>query len=109
MGEILTTHPVIENWSVVSDGDLYLPPESQSKRIAGKVYGHPNFIDGTRVVTSSVINSEGRFVDTNSRRYFLGLVDESYQQWVNKNCGRSFDPVNPVKIVVQSQTVSKNN
>lgn len=59
----------IKNWGVMNDSDGYRAPERTSYYLAGEVYGHPNFKDGSKVTTSRILASEGRVVTCRSRQY----------------------------------------
>lgn len=73
----------IENWAIVIADESrsgYTPPEFQSRRVVGNVYGNPAFEDGTIVTTSrivEVINPLMVKTKTGST-YILGEPDEKY-------------------------------
>jgi hypothetical protein len=97
------SNPVrLEDWSVVVPPGTspFTAPESVSRCLHGKVYGHPRFEDGHEVTTSDIVSSEGRTVSTRSRVYELGEVDKQFLEYCAKN-GFKFDPENPVKLVQQ--------
>lgn len=88
----------IEDWSVVvSRDDMYLPPE-QCGRINGAAYNHPEFSDGSRVVTSLIMEASGREVKTASGSvYRLGEPKAEYLDYLAKN-GFRYDPEQPIKV-----------
>lgn len=89
----------IENWAVVNREDSpYIAPERRPIYLAGEVYGHPDFEDGESVTTSMVLSSEGRVVQCESRQYTLGEPSADYLAWLQEN-GKTYDPVQPVKII----------
>lgn len=93
------TKPVIlKNWGCAESGDGYTPPEWRSLVLRGEVYGHPNFEDGHRVMTSAIVSARGRLVTTKSREYLLdGPPDPAYVEYLNE-IGYVFDPENPIKV-----------
>jgi len=79
----------LENWSIVA-GSLtaaspYVPPEARLICLQGEVYNHPNFPNGTDVVTSFVRGVEGREVTTYSGSvYTLGYPNPEFVEWCKK-------------------------
>jgi len=83
MGETTFT---LENWSIESSEDpgAYTAPETISMYGYGEVYGHPDFIDGSRVHTSRITQVIGNIIETCSgNKYLLGAVSDQYLQWLN--------------------------
>lgn len=89
---------LINEWSVqVRQGETHLPP-NQSGRLGGRVYGHPDFPDGSFVTTSRVMSAEGRQVTTESGTvYRLGEPSKDYLRWLKDN-NLSYDPEHPVVV-----------
>ena len=87
----------LDNWSVVNDGSSpYAAPETITSRLSGTTSGHPMYKDGDEIVSSSIISSEGRKVETKHTIYSLGMRHPDYKQWMNAN-NIDFDPDHPVK------------
>jgi hypothetical protein len=90
--------PRLEKWSCCfTDAENpYLAPECRTIRLQGKVYGHPSFDDGSDVVTSRIVKTEGRTITTYSGSvYVLGEVEPGYREWLAKN-RPNWDPENPI-------------
>ena len=72
----------IEDWSVQRgpdrESDKYRAPEQRETHLHGKVFGHPNFEDGSTLVTSPMRRVVGREVHCASRVYLLGAPAEAY-------------------------------
>lgn len=87
----------LENWSCkVITANPYMPPESGALVLRGTVYNHPKRNNGSPVVTSYVVESEGRVVTTKSgTRYHLGRMSRSYSVWCRKH-GIKIDRKHPV-------------
>ena len=50
---------ILKDWTVfVHNSNEYQAPELGSPRLQGEVYGHPRFVDGTFVHTSTLISIE---------------------------------------------------
>ena len=47
---------ILKNWSIPADP--FIAPELQPTRLRGEAYGHPRFLDGTRIDTSLVMTIE---------------------------------------------------
>ncbi len=75
----------LENWSVVAAAaDPYTPPEHLTQHLHGLVYGHPNFVGGVEITTSSLhhVERDGDSVVVYTRSgtaYGLGQVDPGYE------------------------------
>jgi hypothetical protein len=66
--------------------------------LSGKVYGHPKFMDGDGVITSSIIGIKGRRVQTvGGSTYLLGRIQGEYREWLRAQ-GMSYNPRMPVSI-----------
>ena len=74
--------PHLENWSLAHE-DPYLDPSLGHFCVYGKVFGHPNFPDGTTIKTSNVTeldSLEGMLI-TVTRTYTLGQICPQYSAW----------------------------
>lgn len=70
----------LENWSIVTIGSPYIPPEHRAKCLQGEVYSNPDFNDGDRVITSPISSASEDFVKTVSGSiYMLGVVSSDYE------------------------------
>lgn len=82
-------YPVLQNWYITEPYnkvlDAYTPPELRDKAISGEVYNHPNFEDGTRVLTSTVIRIKGMMAETLNSKYVLGVPEKEYLEWCREN------------------------
>jgi hypothetical protein len=88
---------VLKEWSVMEDlSNPYQAPEIRRRGLAGKVYGHPGFPDGSPVITSPSVKSEGRHVWTKSGSEYVleGPPDEGYVKYLNEN-NIQMDPEDP--------------
>lgn len=90
----------IENWWTVPGGDTFTAPEAAGICIVGTCEGHPKGQGHDGVIqTSRVKKVEGRVVKTVSGSiYYLGGIKPQFLAYL-KECGYSFDPENPIKIV----------
>ena len=80
----------LSNWSVTSrDNNPYLAPELRTISLKGHIDHHPvlgDRIEKGDVVTSSIVEVNGRFVRTKSNHiYKLGKIDPKYRQWLREN------------------------
>ena len=74
-------------------------PEVRETYLEGDVFGHPKHKDGKRIITSSIIKSEGRFVTSKTGTvYELGFLKPDYKEFLEKN-NYPFDEENPIKLV----------
>lgn len=71
---------VLQDWSIIiTNPNPYAAPEAQKCKLHGKVYGHPDFPDGTEVTTSTILNKiDDETYETRSRIYKLGSKDPDY-------------------------------
>lgn len=90
----------LDNWSCTyGPGTEYQPPEIRRVYLAGTVVGHPRKEDGTDVVTSHIVASEGRMVTTASGTvYELGDPSPEYVAHCRETLGREIDPEQPVVV-----------
>jgi hypothetical protein len=90
----------LQDWSVRSGGpgEWFLAPEVAPVRLEGVVTGHPRKSDGKRVVTTRIVESEGRIVTTRSgTKYRLGRIQRGYRRWLTKK-GLAYNPRQPIKV-----------
>lgn len=89
----------LKNWSVCHHpADVYTPPEQRSAHLQGEVYGHPGFPDGEQIVTSRILDTNGRVVTTRSREYLLdGPPAPGYIEYL-KSIGHTLNEEHPVRI-----------
>lgn len=76
----------LENWSVcVNQDNVYVAPENQVKHLEGEVYGHPNFVDGQFIKTSSLtlLDIENNYARTKNTEYVLRQIDPEYQKFLD--------------------------
>ena len=73
----------LDNWKLVgNEFYLYTVPEDVWVYVTGRVYDHPDFIEGTRITTSRIIKVEGKFVTTsNDSTYELLEANPEYKEW----------------------------
>lgn len=71
----------LENWSKGAvPSSPFQAPELWVPRLAGNVYGHPNFEDGTAVTTSRIVGKrDGKVITGSGSEYELGEVDAEYE------------------------------
>lgn len=88
----------IECWSTIdSSTDPFLPPEAIGICLCGKVYGHPNKPDGSKVKTSRIKLVQGKLVQTLNTNYCLGEPDPEFIKWMKME-GLEYNPDEPIKI-----------
>lgn len=91
----------LENWSLVlgQGGSAFDPPELLPRCLQGNVYGHPKHMDGKFVITSRIVKTNGRQVDTYSGSiYWLENPDPKYLSWLEDN-DYDFNSEEPIKII----------
>jgi len=88
----------IDDWSVIeSIENPYKAPEQAYICLNGKVYDHPRHQSGKRVISTKVVKSQGRTVETENTHYVLGDINGGYKKWLD-SVGVEFDELNPVKL-----------
>lgn len=85
----------LEDWSCTSRNPYVDPTVPYNLCLQGTVKGHPKIPDGEHIVTSPVLNFEGRFIMTTSRTYHVGKAHPAWLAWLKEN-GRTFRPENPL-------------
>jgi hypothetical protein len=79
--------------------DPYAAPEIVGLSLRGIATGHPHKPDGSRVITSRIVEVSGRVVKTESGNYYrLGEPSEAFLLYLESE-GRVFDPEAPIKVV----------
>ncbi len=90
----------IENWSVNTEDDGYTPPEQSVPRLHGKIQDHPRFDADQNVVTSAIVNVNGRIVTTSSgSMYELGSPNPEYVEWCRENSVHVPTEDEPIRII----------
>jgi hypothetical protein len=89
----------LQDWAVRPRyKDPFMAPEHNPNCLEGLVEGHPRKEDGKRVLTTPIVESEGRIVTTRSgTKYRLGRVSRKYRRWLTKE-GLAYNPRQPIKI-----------
>jgi hypothetical protein len=89
------TNIYIDKWSIGAIGTSYTAPESIRSVLQGKVYGHPNFENGSEVFTSRILDiqlAEG-IVRTVNTVYKLLEPDKKWIDWLrNKGVLQKYFP-----------------
>lgn len=89
----------ITDWAFRSTGNGYQAPELCRFVLTGNVYKHPKHDEGKHVKTSSVTETQGRFVATRSGSvYFLGIVSKGYRKYL-RDTGKEYNPKQPLTII----------
>lgn len=86
----------IENWCLIGKKEHhYAAPETITVHLAGTVYGHPLYKDGTEVVTSTIMHTDGKEVNTLNRKYVLGSVRPDFKKWYEEKYQKKFNEEAP--------------
>ena len=86
------SNPILLSWSLVLEGSPFTPPECRTQVASGKVFGRDGFTDGSRIVTSRIVDSGPDWIRTeNGTTYKLGEIAADYVTYLNKK-GRIIDP-----------------
>ncbi len=86
---------LIDDWRIISLSDEYTAPEDRVIILTGKVFGHPNFMPGTKIQTSQIIDCKGRYaLTTSGSTYIVGDANDDYISWL-ESIGYDFDEMNP--------------
>lgn len=90
----------IENWEVVGKiASTYSSPESATMHIKGEIYGHPKYGEGEKVVTSKIVETDGKLIKTFYHNYELGHPHERYSQWYLEKHGKEININAPFPLV----------
>jgi len=92
---------ILKEWSVVeAPSSPYMAPEQRRRGVAGKVYGNPNFEDGSPVITSSVVEVNGRSFKTKTGSEYVleGEPAKEYVEYLAAIGHEPLDPENPLKV-----------
>lgn len=91
----------LENWEMSGKFDpAFTAPEAQLYLITGEVYGHPDFMDGEPITTSSIEGAVGNIVTTHSgSEYELGQPDMTYVMWCEEAGCHIPTPDEPIKML----------
>lgn len=77
----------IENWMLTST-DVDLPTELQRTKISGNIYNHTSIPDGTRIITSVVMElniKTGKAKTWSGAEYVLGRPSREWIRWLKDN------------------------
>lgn len=88
----------MKNWSVVlGSRNYYLAPELDYLALAGEIFDHPKFDDGSYVTTSPIVSSDGLKISTKSNSVYLldGEPSQEYKEYLKEN-NISYNPENPI-------------
>jgi hypothetical protein len=85
----------LENWQMVESSDSASTAQGVSLRLRGKVYGHPDCIEGSKITTSPIERVDGKLIYCKNRVYSLGKPAQEYLDSI-KTFGVEFDPENPL-------------
>ena len=95
---------VLKKWGVISTmkyKDIkYKAPECLLLSLQGYIYNNPNFKDESFVTTSSIMNANGRYIETQSGSIYKleGEPSESYKKYCkDKNININLE--NPIRIL----------
>lgn len=80
--------PKLEDWEMFVICNPYVAPESQIIQLSGRVYEHPKFEDGEKIVTSMVVYfniEEGRARTRSGSKYTLCKPSMKWVEWLKKN------------------------
>ena len=88
----------LNNWSTcTNEKDMDMHPFIRPLRLQGNVAGHSVIRDGQHIVTSRVVDTNGRIITTKSGSvYCLGKIDPKYRNWLRKET-KDWDWRNPIK------------
>lgn len=90
----------LTEWAVISstDGSVYSAPELRYMCLTGKVWGHKEHTDGAKIVTSRILASNNRRIETENTIYELvGQPSRDYSEWCAAN-GIVLNPEDPVRV-----------
>lgn len=81
--------PRLENWSLRSSSNRYIPPEMVNFILVGEVYNHPvkRHHDGKFIQTSTLQKLELKkgIAKTQNTKYALGKPNEEWVAWLREN------------------------
>lgn len=84
----------LHNWCMLTS--LHEGPDT-IYRILGELKNHPRHLDGAEILTSRIVEVNGRMVSTRrGSQYQLGEPDPGYLKWIQENIP-SWDPENPLR------------
>lgn len=86
----------LENWDMVESSDSASTAQSISMRLRGKVYGHPECTDGSKITTSPISRVDGKLIYCANRVYSLGKPSNEFLQSI-KSMGAEYDEENPLE------------
>jgi hypothetical protein len=80
--------PIFKNWSVQRpECNVFLAPECIKPLLMGNIFNHPKYKDGTNIITSSIIESNGNKIKTISGSLYLieGEPSTEYKDYCFQN------------------------
>lgn len=81
---------ILKDWTVfVHNSNEYQAPELGSPRLQGEVYGHPRFVDGTFVHTSTLISIEDMGTHKEAKT-MGGSTYILYKENLSKECEKQY-------------------
>ena len=85
----------LKNWSCINYKDISRTANKVNLQAAGEISGDPRFRDGTYVITSRIISSNGRSIITESGTHYY-LVGNPESGWAElcEDKGWVIDPEN---------------
>jgi hypothetical protein len=91
---------ILRDWCTSSPPeDRFRAPECRGNPVlGGKVYGHPDFPDGSAILSSRIAAADGRKVVTSSGRVYI-LEGAPSPEWIQflADIGKTVDEENPLK------------
>ena len=90
----------LKDWGIIKEQHSFRAPESIPIKLNGAVYGHPIKEDGKRVVTSAILEVDGRTITTESGTIYelVGEPSDKYLKYLEENSIK-MDSDNPVTMV----------
>ena len=73
--------PTLKQWYVTIPDVNYIGPCV----LAGIVYGHPDFVDGSRIFTSPVLRLSDGVAHCQNRSYILEEPEEGLTEWLEEH------------------------
>ena len=100
---------ILREWGVVDDQDPWQAPEQRQIYLVGKVYGHLDHPNGTKIQTSAIVEIRGRKIGTYAGNVYelKGLPCSSYRAWMKEH-GFKYNPSAPIKSVKTPVGISNN-
>ena len=97
-----TEKPIVKLQDWYMSGSPWAAPEVSRSSVSGRVFGHPDFDDGSMVRTGPPVRIEGREFETTSTIYRLGRVSAEYRSWM-KGQDLPYNRRQPIKRLERGQ------